>query len=157
MPLTAPIRTPTRPVNPLAWQQLQDAYAACKGVGEGKKRHPWTPESCVLLGRLFLAAWGQMPRSSRLRPEYAMPPWRTIQRHWGTLAAYHQALAQCGCTSEGARCVEAYAFHAQWQKIDTKSLRCAGLLDAYQKHLREAYTWPGKARWRADRLEDAHG
>lgn len=147
MPLTARLRMPLRPVNPLAWQQLQDVYAACRDSGEGTAaRRPWTPESCVLLGRLFFTAWGQMPSHSRLRPEYAMPPWRTIQRRWGTLAAYHQALVYCGCTSEGVRCAEAQAIHQRWQRGEPERTD----LLVYQAHLREAYVWPGKARWEGE-------
>ena len=146
-------RNPISPVDRAAWQQLQDAYAACKTAGEGTKRQPWSPASCVHLGRLFFAAWGQLPSHSRLRPEYAMPPWRTIQRRWGSLQAYHNALIQCGCTSGGARCVEAAALHTAWQR----GQRGHVLLDDYRAHLQTAGVWPGKAAWSTQSTEVAHG
>ena len=134
---------PARPVDPDAWQRLQEAYAACKASGEGRAWHPWTPESCVLLGRRYVLAWGQPPSFTRLRPEYALPPWCAIQREWGTLAAYHAALLQCGCSSAGVRCAEARAIHQRWQSGHPEP---SDLL-TYKAHLRDAGVWPGKGVW----------
>ena len=151
MPITKTNRHyPTSPVDRAAWQQLQDAYAAYKAIGEGTRRQPWTPTSCVLLGRLFFVAWGKMPSHSRLGPAYALPTWNTIQRRWGTLQAYHGALTDdpppCGCTSQGARCAETQIIHQRWQRGEPERTD----LLVYQTHLRVAGVWPGKAKWEGE-------
>ena len=84
-------RNPPRPINAEAWQRLNDAYVACK-KREGKPHHPWTADSVLMLGKLYVEAWGQIPTPARMLAAYALPQYGTIMRLFGTCEAFHAAI-----------------------------------------------------------------
>ena len=88
-------RNPDRPVNIEAWQRLNDAYVACK-KREGKPSHPWTVDGALMLGKLYVEAWGQLPTPTRMRATYAMPQQEVILRLFGSYEAFHAAIVAPG-------------------------------------------------------------
>lgn len=84
-------RNPDRPINIGAWQKLNDTYALCK-KSEGKPQHPWTAASALMLGKLYVEAWGQIPTPARMLAIYALPQYDTIMRLFGSCEAFHRAI-----------------------------------------------------------------
>ena len=86
-------RNPPRPINAEAWQRLNDAYVACK-KREGKPQHPWTADSVLMLGTLYVEAWGQIPTPARMLAAYALPQYDAIIRLFGSCEAFHAAISK---------------------------------------------------------------
>jgi hypothetical protein len=82
--------TPQRPVNPEALAALQAQFTA---IRQGKP-HRWTREDAVALGTLYIAAWGELPRTTRMTGDYALPARAIIVRLFGSYDAYYRCLEE---------------------------------------------------------------
>ena len=80
---------PQVPDDPHALAALHGTYQALHGEG---RWHRWTREETVILGRLYVQAWGGVPTPWRMQQAYCLPDAGVIRRAWGTYAAYYAAL-----------------------------------------------------------------
>jgi hypothetical protein len=81
-----------RPRNAGALNQLQDTYGFYVDQGRGHRGRPWTKAQALLLGHLYLHAWGCRPLPSRMRPAWCLPSAKTILGLFGSYGAYYEAL-----------------------------------------------------------------
>ena len=80
--------------NPAAIQALQACHAHWKAALHGKPHDAFPREALLELGRLYRAAWGEVPSSPRLKTCWCMPDYKIVMHHFGSLDAYHAALQQ---------------------------------------------------------------
>ncbi len=75
-----------------AMAMLQSHYAGCVQTGIGHRGTPWTHQEACTLGRLYVAAWGTVPTTNRMRAEWCLPSAKTILMLYGSYQAYFEAI-----------------------------------------------------------------
>lgn len=61
----------------------------------------FTIDNTVILGELYRQAWGVLPTAGRLRSFYNMPDHRTIERLFGDVPSYQEAITRYALAQPG--------------------------------------------------------
>lgn len=83
---------PAKP-DPVAMRALQARYAVLAGPGRGHGgKRAWTVAHAVQLGRLYVAAWGHVPRTTHMDASWCLPGTGAILGLFGSYASFYAAL-----------------------------------------------------------------